>query len=172
MRPPWAAVAAVCAVVLGVPVLVHGLVAAPENVTVQCSDHKPRVFWNYSSRVPTEFTVQFRGSGEHPSENKTVDHELDLRDLVWRSQKQMLDYMFIYITAGQRSNQSTRSPSFSYNKYKTADVKCSLMFPRGNLSVDGSGATLTLKNPLHIYKELEVIEGSCLDITVVIKNYY
>ncbi|XP_055014654.1 interferon gamma receptor 1-like isoform X2 [Boleophthalmus pectinirostris] len=174
MPPLWAALALL--VGLGAPG--HGLVPAPEKVMVQCSDHRPRVSWTHDPHdphdphSPTLFTVELRVNGKS-FVNQTHDHEFDLSDFVWSSEEQMFEYMFVQITATRGPNQSAKSRpiSFSYKLHKVVDVKCHLTFPPVSLVSDGVGATLTVENPLHFYKELKLIQRSAeFELSISIKN--
>ncbi|KAK7930626.1 hypothetical protein WMY93_007021 [Mugilogobius chulae] len=135
-------------------------VPAPENVKVQCSDHRPWVSWDHPD-PHVEFIVRLDGSGKH-FEAKTRDHKFNLSDFVWFNDEQMFEYLIVYVTAMNGSNRSERgqSPSFSYYPSKTVDLKCTLKLPEANLTLGDSGATLTVKNPLHFYKELKNLQNT------------
>ncbi|KAJ0033651.1 hypothetical protein NQD34_000758 [Periophthalmus magnuspinnatus] len=147
------------------------LVPAPEDVTVHCSDNRPRVSWNYRSHTSANFTVQLVVN-EGSFQSQTRHHEFDLSDFIWSNKMQMFDFMYVKITATQGPNRSepTRSCSFSYNMFKTVDITCRLKFPPVNLTSDGSKATLTFDNPLHFYKELKAIQPAVFELDIIMKN--
>lgn len=163
MRWVRAALAAVLLCLHGAAV--HASLAAPENVSVRCGDHRPTVSWDYNSPQPHVFAVQLAGS-ERTFSVQTVERELDLRKFVWLSVEQIFGFHYITVTAEQDSNRSktSRSPTFSYNKLKAVDVHCSLMFPPANLTAEGPQAKLTFGNPLYFYKELKALRDTQYEV--------
>uniref|UniRef100_A0A8C6TRH0 Fibronectin type-III domain-containing protein n=1 Tax=Neogobius melanostomus TaxID=47308 RepID=A0A8C6TRH0_9GOBI len=162
MRPLWAVFPAVLLVCLR-GALGHASVPAPENVTVQCEDQMPVVYWNYSSQQPTKFNVSLKGSGTFFSV-RTEAHELDLSGRGWLDGMQMFEFLYINITAEQGTVPSRSewrpSRSFSYNRHKTVNIKCRLKFPPVNLTGEGEELTLSFENPLYFFKELRSIRDS------------
>lgn len=136
---------------------VHASAAAPENVRIKCKDHRPTVSWD--SPQPGTFTVELSGSDSRSFSVQTAERELDLSEFLWSSTEQIFDYHIVTVTAEQGLNRSSRSPSFSYNKYKTVNERCSLRFPPLNLAKEGPQAMLTFENPLFFYKELDVLRN-------------
>lgn len=149
----------------------HASAAAPENVRIKCKDHRPTVSWD--SPQPGTFTVKLSGSKRNFLV-QTAERELDLSEFLWSSTEQIFDYYIVTVTAEQGLNRSSRSPSFSYNKYKTVDERCSLRFPPLSLTKEGPQATLTFENPLYFYKELDVLRHTRYELkftTVTLKGH-
>lgn len=66
-------------------------------------------------------------------------------------------FHYVSVTAILGGNQSKPvvSKTFSFKKYKTAEITCELDFPPLDLSLKDSEATVSLINPLHYYTELK-----------------
>ncbi|XP_042255827.1 interferon gamma receptor 1 [Thunnus maccoyii] len=135
-------------------------VPPPTNVTVRCQNLQITVHWEYSKQEPqTRFGVKILGTPEEgrKHENETTDHQYDLSNYIWESEKHYMGYNYVNVTAIQGGNQSVpvSSKSFTYKYEKTAHIKCELDFPPFNLTVKDSKATVRFENPLHYYKKLK-----------------
>lgn len=169
MRPVSAVFTA--ALLLFLPAaLVIAQVPAPENVVVTCKNLRTVVKWDYPHHQPsTVFQIKLLGSSGLNRE--AYAHQFDLTEMVWSSEEQYLEYNYVTITAvtGSNSSKAVSSKSFSFNQYVTVDIKCQLEFPPVTVTVGDSGATVSVENPFHFYKELTSIRHTS-DFSVTIQS--
>ncbi|XP_068451674.1 interferon gamma receptor 1 [Clinocottus analis] len=128
-------------------------VAPPENVTLSCSNVNVSVSWEHRGQTPrTSFSVRVEGRPVA----ETTERQYDLTRFVWASQRRCLGFHAVSVAAKEGGDQSnSTSITFSFNRFKPADVKCKLDFPTVDLSESASGAMLSFMNPLRFYKELK-----------------
>ncbi|XP_056136769.1 interferon gamma receptor 1 [Lampris incognitus] len=132
-------------------------VPPPENVTVDCQNFQPVVYWNYSQQLPqTVFAVNISGSAGF-NVSTTTEHQHDLTNFLWKSEQHYLDFHVVNVTAvqGASRSKSVESETFTYNHYKEAKVKCMLDFPQVELSVKDLEATVSFLNPCHLNNPLK-----------------
>ncbi|XP_034044148.1 interferon gamma receptor 1 [Thalassophryne amazonica] len=132
------------------------IVPPAANVTITCHNFKVTTRWVYSQQQPqTDFSVSLDSSaGRHEAQTHNLHY--DLSPFVWESEH-YLDFHFVTVTAKHRGQRSepVHSQTFTYNKLKTAHIKCQLEFPDVRLTVKDSKGLLTFLNPLHFYPELK-----------------
>lgn len=131
-------------------------VLPPTNVNVSCSDYRVTVSWEYGTQEPTTvFRVAITG-GEGKSTYNTTERHYDLTSFIWASEDRYMDNFFVSVSATLGRNRSTRveSKTFTFNRLKSADMKCELEFPPVELSGKKSRATVTFKNPFFYSREL------------------
>ncbi|XP_060905133.1 interferon gamma receptor 1 [Labrus mixtus] len=138
-----------------------GIVLPPTNLTVSCNNVNIMASWQSSRQQPnTRFRVHFKGAaGEEKKE--TTDHNFDLSQFVWRSEERYMEVHSVSVIAILGGNQSepVQSETFTFNEFKTSDMKCKLDFPPMDLKVDDSNGTVTFRNPVHFYRELRQAVG-------------
>lgn len=143
------------------------IVSPPDNVNMSCQNLNVSVRWDYSTE---ESQTVFRGN-IHPwnCTFETTAHQHDLSNCILKQEDRYLKIMYVTIAAIRGGNQSKAmsSNTFSFNRLKTVDTKCSLEFPSVELKVDELMGTVGFKNPLYFYKELKQVNtDATLDFTV------
>ncbi|KAM4595125.1 interferon gamma receptor 1 [Fundulus diaphanus] len=135
-------------------------VQPPSNLTVSCQNLQTTVSWDYSDHQPhTIFWVTVSGSNfERPF--NTTDHQYDLSEFVWSSEKYYLDFLCVTVTAVQDGSESevVRSKSFSFSQLQSVDLKCELNFPPVDVRVAEMGSSVSFRNPLDFYKLRGTVE--------------
>ncbi|KAK5898875.1 hypothetical protein CesoFtcFv8_008412 [Champsocephalus esox] len=152
--------------------LLSGLSAAfvppPSNLTVICTSPSVNLSWEFSEQqTHTQFKIDVRGSGNKEIHTVWVkERYFDAFDFVWKSEASFMDFYGVNVTAFQGENRSKEAKiTFTFNDFKTTDVKCHLDFPHVDLMETDSGATLSFQNPLHYYKQLKQAIGSDASFT-------
>ncbi|XP_030591924.1 interferon gamma receptor 1 [Archocentrus centrarchus] len=144
------------------------IVSPPANVNVSCQNVNVSVRWDYSTE---ESQTVFRGN-IHPwnCTFETTAHQYDLSNCIWKQEERYLKIMHVTIAAIRGGNQSkaVSSNTFSFNRIKTVETKCSLDFPSVEIKVDELMGTVGFKNPLYFYKELKQVntDAATLDFKV------
>ncbi|XP_036953962.1 interferon gamma receptor 1 [Acanthopagrus latus] len=129
------------------------IVPPPTNLRVSCENLNVTASWEFSrQQPPTVFSVRV-GCAAESHEIKTRDQQCDLTSFIWSSESSYMDNFYVTVTAEQGGNQSepVQSKTFSFNTMKTVDVKCELDFPPVDLKWTDSGATVSFRNPFHVY---------------------
>ncbi|NP_001347801.1 interferon gamma receptor 1 isoform 2 precursor [Labrus bergylta] len=141
------------------------IVLPPTNLTVSCNNVNVTASWQASRQQPnTRFRVHFRGE----ENQETTDHRFDLSQFVWRSEERYMEVHSVSVTAilGGNQSETVESETFTFNEFKTSHIKCKLVFPPVDLKVNDSIGTVTFRNPLHFYRELQqVVRKFEFDVT-------
>uniref|UniRef100_UPI0037E92AD8 interferon gamma receptor 1 n=1 Tax=Semicossyphus pulcher TaxID=241346 RepID=UPI0037E92AD8 len=137
-----------------------GIVLPPTNLTVSCHNLDVTARWEYSRQQPqTRFRVHIRGAaGEY--QNETTYHHFNLSHFVWKSEERYREVHVVTVTAvlGGEQSKPVQSNTFTFSDSRPAELKCKLPFPPVDLKVDDSEASVTFRNPLHFYRQLQQAE--------------
>ncbi|KAL1005966.1 hypothetical protein UPYG_G00066250 [Umbra pygmaea] len=140
---------------------VSTLVPPPENVTVSCNNFQTVVYWNYSEQHQHPlFDLKIKGDYLFEEISDIKQHHYDLSSLIWPAKE--LDNYFVNLTAKVGTEISTHQESikFTFNKFKTAPIKCKLDFPAVNLSLKDGDIEVEFHNPYHLYPELKEVQNN------------
>ncbi|XP_034544463.1 interferon gamma receptor 1 [Notolabrus celidotus] len=133
------------------------IVLRPSNLTLSCDNFNVTASWKYSRQHPnTRFKVLVQRDN-NDSEHETADQHFDLSPFIWKSKESYMEVHSVSVTAmlGENQSQPVQSKTLTFNSLRPADIKCKLAFPPVDLKGDGLGVTVTFRNPLNFYKDLQ-----------------
>ncbi|XP_049577276.1 interferon gamma receptor 1 [Syngnathus scovelli] len=125
--------------------------APPTNVTVNCTDSRASVHWQYAEDADVRFLVYVGDSEQHETTPHETTHRTyeNLSAWVWKSLESAMDVHYVSVAAVAPGRGSlNKSATFTYNSFKMADVKCKLAFPDVDVKADDGSAIVSFRNPL------------------------
>ncbi|XP_061130227.1 uncharacterized protein LOC133151320 [Syngnathus typhle] len=125
--------------------------APPTNVTVNCTDTRGIVHWQYGEEAHVRFLVDVGNSKSKPERNATKQHFYkNITARVWESMESAMDVHYVSVAAVVPDGRLSRriSTTFTYNRVKMADVKCKLGIPDVDVKADNGSTTVSFRNPL------------------------
>ncbi|KAM8878289.1 uncharacterized protein AB9W97_014197 [Spinachia spinachia] len=132
-------------------------VAPPGGLELTCHNQQVTVRWEDGGpRRGTSYRVDVVASAGGGHTDETTGNQYDLTPFVWASEDRYLAFYSVYVTAREGENRSepTRTQTFTFNSLKPAEIMCKFDFPPVDLKKTDSGATLSFRNPLSFYREL------------------
>ncbi|XP_037107313.1 interferon gamma receptor 1-like isoform X2 [Syngnathus acus] len=138
--------------------------AAPTNVTVNCTDSRASVHWQYAEDANVSFRV-YVGDSEQHEQHETTHHSYEnLSAWVWKSSESAMDVHYVSVAAVAHGSPSdNKSATFTYNSFRLAEVECKLAFPDVDVKADDRSVIVSFRNPLRHDPQLRhVTRGATL----------
>lgn len=132
---------------------------SPVNVSVQCDSYGVEVQWEYPD-LSQDVYFQVKVKDEFSESNSILTQKLHL-NISSMLLKPAYNRYYVHVTAvrGGEKSEPSRSDTFSYNEYATANIKCYLDFPEVELSPKDGKLHVQFSNPLQLYRNSPALRG-------------